>query len=43
MSDEPEKLIFRYNVLIKKYNDTTDALISVQKWISEKNRTANSQ
>jgi hypothetical protein len=43
MSDEPEKLIFCYNVLIKKYNDTTDALISVQKWISEKNRTANSQ
>ena len=36
MSDEPEKLIFSHNVLIKKCNDTLNSLFAILNWLEEK-------
>lgn len=37
MNDEPEKLIFSHNVLVKKCNETFEALSSILEWIENKN------
>ena len=37
MTDEPEKLIFSYNVLVKRFNETFEALDSILKWVVNKN------
>ncbi len=36
-NDEPEKLIFSHNVLVKKCNDTLDSLFAILNWLEEKN------
>ena len=36
MSDDPEKLIFSHNVLVKKCNDTIDSLFSILNWLEKK-------
>lgn len=35
-SDEPEKLIFSHNVLVKKCNDTFNSLFAILNWLEEK-------
>lgn len=37
-TDEPEKLIFSYNVLVRKCNETLNALSSILEWIENKNK-----